>query len=86
MSVIYCTVIYWSTGLNPQPEQFFIFLGIVALSTLNATALGFLISSISPSATIANAIGPPVFIILLLYGKFTLRTNCSVVVLVVLML
>lgn len=73
MLVVYCTVIYWSTGLNPQPERFLIFLGIVALSTLNATALGFLISSVSPSATIANAIGPPIFIILLLYGRFRTR-------------
>lgn len=68
-SVVYSTIIYWSTGLNPQVDRFFIFLGILFLTTTNATALGYFVSSISPNAAIANAIGPPVFIILLLYGK-----------------
>jgi ABC-type multidrug transport system permease subunit len=33
-------------------------------------SLGFLISSVSPTAQIASAVGPPVLIILLLYGGF----------------
>jgi ABC-type multidrug transport system permease subunit len=45
------------------------------LTTLNATSLGFLVSSISPNIQIANAIGPPIFIILLLYGGFYINAS-----------
>eukprot|EP01039_Chlorochromonas_danica_P007161 gene7161-7918_t len=75
VAVIYCTIIYWSTGLHPLADRFFIFASIVCLSTLNACSLGFLISAISPNAVIANAIGPPVFIILLLYGGFYINAS-----------
>jgi len=67
--VLYSTIIYWSTGLHPSVDRYFIFVGILLLTTTNATALGYFVSSISPNAAIANAIGPPVFIILLLYGN-----------------
>ena len=41
------------------------------LATLNAAALGYLVSSFSPNEQVANAVGPPVFIILLLYGTLS---------------
>jgi ATP-binding cassette subfamily G (WHITE) protein 1 len=74
-AVVYSIIIYWSTGLNPHVENSFIFIAIIALTTLNACALGFIISAISPDAAIANAIGPPIFIILLLYGGFYINAS-----------
>lgn len=75
VAVVYCTIVYWSTGLKPTASAYLIFTAIVSLGTLNACSLGFLISSMSPSAMIANAIGPPVFIILLLYGGFYINAS-----------
>lgn len=72
---VYCTIIYWSTGLYPDAVRFFLFTIIIILTTLCSAALGFSVSSISPNAAIANAIGPPIFIILLLYGGFYINAS-----------
>lgn len=61
--------------MNPLVDRFFIFVAVITLTTLNAASLGFLVSSVSPSAAIANAIGPPIFIILLLYGGFYINSS-----------
>jgi ABC-type multidrug transport system permease subunit len=45
------------------------------MTTVNAAAIGYFVSSISPNIQIANAIGPPVFIILLLYGGFYINAS-----------
>jgi ABC-type multidrug transport system permease subunit len=74
-AVIYCTIVYWTTGLFPDVARFFIFIVIIMLATLNAAALGYLVSSFSPNEQVASAIGPPVFIILLLYGRKLFRVS-----------
>lgn len=73
--VVYSTILYWTTGLNPLADRYVIFVIVIILATLNAASLGYLISSISPSPQIANAIGPPIFIILLLYGGFYINSS-----------
>jgi hypothetical protein len=75
-AVVYSTIIYWSAGLNPLPERYGLFLVTVLLTTFCSMGLGFLVSAASPSKLVANAIGPPILIILLLFGK---RFPCDVV-------
>ncbi len=69
-SVLYSTIIYWSAGLNPGAERFLTFLLLIVLSTFVSVAMGFCISALSPSTIIANAVGPPVLIVLILFGGF----------------
>ena len=60
---------YWSVGLNPLPDRYLIFIATVLLTTFCAMSLGFFVSAVSPSKLIANAVGPPILIILLLFGE-----------------
>jgi hypothetical protein len=69
---VYSTIIYWAVGLNPLAVRYVLFLVAVLLTTFTSMALGFLVSAASPSKLIANAIGPPILIILLLFGEFLL--------------
>lgn len=68
----YCTIIYWAVGLQPHADRYFTFLGVILMTTFTAMALGFLVSAASPSKLIASAVGPPILIILLLFGEFVL--------------
>lgn len=72
-TAVYSTIIYWAVGLNPYADRYFIFLVTVLLTTFTSMALGFLVSALSPSKLIANAIGPPILIILLLFGTCGVR-------------
>lgn len=65
---VYTTIIYWSVGLQPYAANYFIFLVTILLTTFTAMAIGFLVSAASPSRLVANAVGPPILIILLLFG------------------
>jgi ABC-type multidrug transport system permease subunit len=49
--------------------------GIINVVTLTSMAIGFLISALSPTVFIANAIGAPVLIIFLLFGGFYINTD-----------
>ena len=73
--LVYSTIIYWGTGLQPEPVKFFIFIGFIALVTVNGGALGYLISAISSTSLVANALGTPILIILLLFGGFYINSS-----------
>ena len=73
--LLYSVIVYWGSGLRPEPEKFFIFIGFLALITFNGGALGYLLSSFSPTAIVANALGTPILIILLLFGGFYVNSS-----------
>ena len=73
--LLYSVIVYWGSGLRPEPERFFIFIGFLALITFNGGALGYLLSSFCPTAIIANALGTPILIILLLFGGFYVNSS-----------
>ena len=73
--LLYSVIIYWGTGLRSEPERFFIFIGLLALVTFNGGALGYFLSSLCPTSIIANALGTPVLIILLLFGGFYVNSS-----------
>eukprot|EP01035_Chromulina_nebulosa_P018182 gene18182-23840_t len=74
-TIVFCAIVYWSSNLNPNPIRFLIFLCVVILESFCAIALGFALGSISPNDVIANALGPPVLIILMLFGGFYINTS-----------
>jgi hypothetical protein len=69
-AVLYSTIIYWSAGLNPLYDRFLLFLLIVILTTFVGISIGFCVSALAPTAIIANAVGPPLIIVMLLFGGF----------------
>ncbi len=66
--VAYGSILYWSVNFNPDPARFLIFLIIIVLEGMCALALGFAISAVSPTTAIANALGPPILIVLIIFG------------------
>jgi hypothetical protein len=66
---MYSTIIYWSVGLNPLAECYVVFLLTILLVTLCSFALGFWVSALCPTRVMAEAVGTPLLIILLLFGK-----------------
>jgi len=66
--MIVTTILYWMAGLNPEPEKFFVSLGIVLLTVQVVLSVGYLLSSITLNVEIALAIGPVVVIPFMLFG------------------
>ena len=73
--LIYSIVIYWGSGLRPDPERFFLFIGFLVLVTFNGGALGYFLSSMCSNSIVANSLGTPVLIILLLFGGFYVNSS-----------
>ena len=67
-SIIFCCIVYWLVGLNP--DRFGEFVGISMLTTLVAISLGLAVSAFAPSVEAASAIGPPLMVIGILFGGF----------------
>jgi len=67
-SALFGIIIYPLTGL--QKKKFKTFIGINALHTLTAQAVGLLISSISPNSDVALSLLPPVIVLSIIFdGK-----------------
>ncbi len=66
--MVFGCIIYWLANLNPN--TFGPFLGILLLHSLAAISLGLLVSALSPSIEVANIVGPPVIIVLILFSGY----------------
>eukprot|EP01038_Epipyxis_sp_PR26KG_P011115 gene11115-14918_t len=75
VSVMFCSILYWSVGLNPNPIRFIIFMVVIIIQTFCSASIGFFVGSIASSVTIANALGPPLIIIFILFGGFFINKN-----------
>ena len=73
--IIYSTIIYWSVGLNSDPYRYLVFIAVIVLETHCAVATGYMISVLAPSSKAAQAFGPPILIILILFGGFYINTD-----------
>ena len=80
-AVVYCSIIYWSIGLNRKPDRFLIFLVIVVLTALCSMSIGLSLSAFSPTAVVANALGPPFLIIFILFGLVLLSSFSQTLIL-----
>jgi len=66
--VVYGSILYFMVGLNP--DRFPQFLGIAMSVSITAVSLGLLISAAMPTLEAANAVGPLLVIIMILFGGF----------------
>jgi len=71
--VIFGSIIYGLAHLNPP--QFGYFLLILMLEACTAISLGLAVSALVPTVEAANAAGPPVVIIALLFGGFFINLD-----------
>ena len=74
-SLVFALIIYWMVGLNPDPERVGLFMAILMLTTLAAITLGLSVSAVAPNVDAANAMGPPLMIVFLLFGGFYMYVN-----------
>jgi ATP-binding cassette subfamily G (WHITE) protein 2 len=70
INIAYCAIVYWSVHLNPDPGRFLIFTGLILLETMVAMSLGFAISAVAPSLSVASALASPVLIVMILFGGY----------------
>jgi ABC-type multidrug transport system permease subunit len=66
--VIFACIIYWIVGLNPSTFGYHIL--ILMLEVLTAISLGLCISAATPNIEAANALGPIIVVISLIFGGF----------------
>jgi len=74
-AVVYSSIIYWVVGLNKDPLRFLIFVAFIVLETCASVGIGFAVSAGTKNAAIANAIGPPIIIICILFGGFYVNSK-----------
>ncbi|XP_044178939.1 protein white-like isoform X3 [Acropora millepora] len=61
---------YWMIGLRPDPLRFFYAYGILALVAMDSASYAYLISTASPTSSMAIAINGPLTLPLMLLGGF----------------
>ncbi|XP_074623196.1 protein white-like isoform X4 [Acropora palmata] len=61
---------YWMIGLRPEPLRFFYAYGILALVAVDSASYAYLISTASPTSSVAIAINGPLTLPLMLLGGF----------------
>ena len=62
-------------GLNPDSSRVGIFIAVLCLESLTAITMGLFISAMSPTVDAANAIGPPLMIVSILFGGFYINID-----------
>jgi ABC-type multidrug transport system permease subunit len=70
---VFGCVVYWIVGLNS--DRFGEFLGICMLEALTGVSLGLAISAFAPNFEAANALGPPLVVIALVFGGFYINLD-----------
>jgi len=69
---IFATIVYWLIGLQADAGKFFIFVGILELTSLAATSLALMISAFARTTTLGVTILPVWLEICRLFGGFFL--------------
>lgn len=73
--LLFGVIVYWIIGFNPNPINFFIFLGILLLSGFCAIALGLIVGGLAPNVETANAIAPIIVVLMILFGGFYINVE-----------
>ncbi|CAM9721443.1 unnamed protein product [Ectocarpus fasciculatus] len=63
-------VMYKMTGLHPKRDRLAKFLGVLTLEAFTAAAFGMLVGCVAKDGDAANAIGPPLMTIFILFSGF----------------
>ena len=74
-SIVLGSILYFLAGLNPHPVRFFVFLGIMALTSAAALSLSLAVSAMAPTLQGAQALAPIVTVVFILFGGFYINTE-----------
>ncbi|PSC69664.1 ABC ATP-binding isoform 1 [Micractinium conductrix] len=69
-NLLFGSVVYWATGLNPTGVAFVLFCCVVICEDMTGQALGLAISAVVPEEKVALAVAPMVVIFLMLFSGF----------------
>ncbi len=75
LPLLFCCIVYWIVGLNPDPTAFFTFCGITVTVSLAAVSIGFCIGSKASTVAAASAMGPPIMILQLMLAGFYINIS-----------
>jgi len=68
--LLFGVLVYWIVGLHPTAVHFFRFILIIELETFLSIAIGMIISAVAKTEELAQVLGPPVLVVLILFGGF----------------
>ncbi|BFY98583.1 hypothetical protein BsWGS_01622 [Bradybaena similaris] len=68
ISILYTTITYWMIGLYASWDAYLIATAVLVLTANVTVSLGYLLSTMCASVTLALAIAPPILIPLMLFG------------------
>ncbi|KAH9524971.1 hypothetical protein Btru_028373 [Bulinus truncatus] len=74
MNAIYAAITYWMIGLYASWDAFMIAVGVFLLITNVSISIGYLMSTLCGSVTVALAVAPPVLIPIMLFGGLFLNS------------
>ncbi|KAG1709784.1 Protein white [Nymphon striatum] len=72
---IFGTIVYWMSGMNPDPIRFAIFIAVCILVANTSLSAGYIMSCACSSIQIALAVTPPLILPLLLFGGIFLNSG-----------
>lgn len=73
--VLFGSVLYPMTGLNPSPARIARFFGIVILESFAASAFGLTVGSLAPTKDAAIAMGPAMMLIFIVFGGYYVNAD-----------
>eukprot|EP00301_Raphidiophrys_heterophryoidea_P000122 c10063_g1_i1.p1 GENE.c10063_g1_i1~~c10063_g1_i1.p1 ORF type:complete len:733 (+),score=201.68 c10063_g1_i1:101-2200(+) len=73
--LLFGIIAYWIVGLNTGADRFFLFLVLLVEVTFCSIGLGVIVSVMSPNEDAANALGPMITIIQILFGGFYINLD-----------
>lgn len=74
-TIIQLTVTYWMANLYGTAKRFFIFAGIIILTSFASVGLGSIISVVANSPDQAQALQIPILLPLMIFGGFFLNNR-----------
>jgi ATP-binding cassette subfamily G (WHITE) protein 1 len=74
-TIIQATITYWLANLYGTAKRYFIFLGIIILSSFASVGLGSVISVIANTPEQAQAMQIPILLPLMIFGGFFLNNG-----------
>lgn len=74
-TLLFASIMYWMSQLNPGADRFFIYLGICIVNAVCAGSIYAFIGSFSPNATVGNILVPVVTVLFFLFAGFFINAN-----------
>ncbi|KAG1709785.1 Protein white [Nymphon striatum] len=75
LPMIYGSIVYWMSGMNPDPIRFGIYLGVCVLTANTSLSAGYMISCANSSVEIASTVTGPFIMAMVLFGGIFLNAG-----------